>query len=185
MFSIIEGAVHLLEPFPTFFAKANAVVLGNNKSMFSLFNATGSTVKLKVREFYIINAQTTAVTGVITQFDITRFTTLHTAGTNITPVSADTSDTLSASITCKTGATVTGEETTPFMTWRFSSDEWGTGGSDVESMSQTAATSQPLYCKSDVMRKTITLNALEGLTIKCVTNTTNGSFDILVIFTQE
>ncbi len=73
---------------PTFYLSSQAVAIGNNKSMLSLLNAAGSGVKIKIREIYVVNAQNTAATGIISAFSTLRITG-HSVGTSLTPVSYD------------------------------------------------------------------------------------------------
>lgn len=167
----------------TFVAYGLGLAIGNNKSMMSIVNASGSTVKIRIREIRIINIQNTAVTGVVADYRLLRCTS-HSSGTNITPLAHDTADTLSGSVTVKTNATITGEAANPLRRWQFSTDEWGVGASDVESNSHDTQMNRSLFDTAP-KTKTITLNANEGITIKQVTNSTVGSFDILVVFTQE
>jgi hypothetical protein len=167
----------------TFTVYGLGIAIGNNKSMVSIVNASGSTVKIRIREVRIINVQNTAVTGVIADYRLLRCTS-HSSGTAITPLAHDTSNTaLSGSVTAKTGATITGEATAPLRRWQFSTDEWGVGASDVESSSHDVQMNRSLF-ETAPKTETITLNANEGITIKQVTNSTVGTFDILVVFTQ-
>lgn len=171
--------------FATFTALATGIALGNNKSMFSIENTTGSAVKCRIHEIYMINVQTSGVTGVVTTFQLRRATS-HAAGTPITAIETmETTDTLDSSITARTNATITGESAT--LLWRalWSSDDWGTGGADVESNAHDFQTMFPIYSRKTQGLKPIILNANETLTIKCATNTTAGTFDLLVVFTQE
>ena len=168
---------------PTFGVLLRDIATANNKSMFSLVNASGSSVKIKLREFRLINTQNTPVTGVIVDIDMFRCTN-HSAGTAYTPFAYDTTDTLSSSVTARTGGTITGEGTQVIRHWDMSTDEWGVGAQDVESNDHMIQMVIPSYT---VLPKTkpLTLNANEGFTLKCVTNTTTGNFDILCVFTQE
>jgi hypothetical protein len=169
----------------TFTALATSTSPGNNKSMWSIQNANGSSVTLKIHEIHLINVQTTSVTGVVVNFELRRATS-HASGTAITSIEAmDTNDSLNANITVRTNATITGESTK--LLWRclWSSDEWGVGSTDVESYDHVFQTMFPIYSRKTNDTKPITLNANECLTIKCATNTTVGSFDIMVVFTQE
>lgn len=156
--------------------------IGNNKSMLSIVNASGSAVIVKIREIKIINTQVTSVTGVISIFDIKRITG-HSAGTTVTPCAYDTSDSLSGSITVRTGSTVAGETVT-LKRYKWSSDEWGSGPSDVESDDHSLQSLIPIYRVMPYC-KPITLRAEEGISIKHTTNSTAGSFTIEVVFTEE
>jgi hypothetical protein len=169
--------------YATFTVLTQAVATANNKSMISLLNASGSTVKLKLRDFRVINTQNTAVTGVVVDLNLYRCTG-HSAGTSLTPLAFDTTDTLNSSITARTGATIAGEVTSALLHLDLSSDEWGPGAQDVETNDHTQQSLHSFYYTRQ-KTKPITLNAGEGLTLKCITNTTTGSYDIQVIFTQE
>jgi hypothetical protein len=169
----------------TFTALATATAPANNKSMFSLQNTTGSAVKVKIHEIYLVNVQTAAATGVVITFEMRRATS-HTSGTAITAIETmDSTDSLSASVTVRSNATITGESAT--LLWKnvWSSDDWSTGTNDVESADHDFQTMFPIYSRKTTDSKPITLNANESLTIKCATNTTVGTFDLMVVFTQE
>lgn len=167
----------------TFSVYATDIVIGNNKSMLSLVNTSGSTVKCKIREIRIINTQITGITGVIADFRLLRIVG-HSAGTLLTVAPYDTVDSLNVSITARTGSTVTSEGTAILRRWQASTDEWGPGAADVESAAHDTQLHIPLYTKQ-LGTKPITLNPNEGITIKQITNSTAGQFDLLVLFTQE
>jgi predicted secreted protein len=168
---------------PTFTVHLTSIATANGKSMASLVNAIGSSVKLKLRELRIINTQNTPVTGVVINLNLRRCTD-HSGGTSFTPLAYDTTDSLSGSITARTGATITAESASSLRRWTFSTDEWNSGAQDVESMDHIIQVTFPAYYPVPKTRP-LTLNANEGFTLKCETNTTTGIFDILCIFTQE
>ncbi len=168
----------------TFVSFSSATSPGNNKSMYSMVNAGGSSVVAKIREIRIINSQTSAVTGKIVTFTAQRITG-HSAGTLITDLSYDTLDSVNSSVTSRTDSTVSGESSGILKRWIVSADEWGTGSQDVESFQHGLQTySNPSFYQL-IKTKPITLRAGEGFTIKCITNTTAGTFDIFVVWTQE
>lgn len=171
------------QEFPTFVVFGNDIATGNNKSMLSLVNTTGSTVKLKVREIRVVNSQNSAVTGVVADFFLFRCVT-HSGGTSLTPETHDTADSLSASITARTNATIGTESTGILKHWEWSTDEWAQGAEDVESSDHGLQSLIPAFYPVP-KTKPVTLNANEGLTLKCTTNTTTGIFDIMITFTQE
>lgn len=160
-----------------------ATATANNKSMISMVNTTGSSVVFKLRAIRVINTNNTAVTGVIVDLNGYRCTS-HSGGTALTPIALDTVDTLNSSITVRTGATITGEGTTPILHLDLSSDEWGPGASDVEAFDHTLQSLHYFYEHKPPM-KPLTLRSNEGFTLKCITNTTTGSYDIQIFFTQE
>lgn len=167
----------------TFSMLGVSIVPGNNKHMLSLMNNSGSTVTLKLKQIFIINARTTAVTGVAVDFRLFRITSL-TAGTAVNTRTFDTVDVINASVVSSTNGTVGGLDTIPLMRRVWSSDEWGPGTLDVEANDHAHQSMQAQY-NEGLHQKPITLRAGQGITLQCVTNTTAGSFDIQFIFTQE
>lgn len=170
--------------FATFTTAGTGIAVGNNKSMISIFNAD-ATLLAKVHEIYVVNVQTSAVTGVTGVFELRRITG-HSGGTLLTPVSMDTTDTLDTDITVRTGSTVSGESAN--LMWRslFSTDDWGPGTLDTESNDHIFQTMHPIFArKTDSGSKSLVLRQNEGLTIKFATNSTAGTFDIFLVFTQE
>jgi hypothetical protein len=183
LIGVISGAAEEA----TFTVTALAVVLGNNKSLVSVYNPTGSAVLLKLREYYVRNAQTTAVTGVAAQLEIHRFTTgtTPTGGTALTSAQHDTDDTLGAGIDIRTGGTIAGEVAQALDVMRISSDEWGPGTLDQEGAQQTISNYLPARVKRDAQQKAIcVMRAGQGVHLKCATNTTAGSFDLIFVFSQ-
>jgi hypothetical protein len=169
----------------TFVAAALATATANLKSMVSLANATGSAVTVQIRQIWLVNVQTTAVTGVACQFNLRRFTS-HAAGTAITPQPFDTTDAVNVAVTARTGATITGESAASLWSLRWSTDEWGPGALDVESYQNGVQAASPYWAQRYAdSTKPIVLRADEGVTLKCETNTTTGLFNVFVVFTQE
>lgn len=171
----------------TFTAVALNATIGNNKSMLSLYNPVGSSKVLKLREYYLRNSKTTAVTGVVGNFQLLRWahTTAPTGGTVVTPSSHDTADTLGVGIDARTGGTLGGtEETQPLDIMRVSTDEWGVGRLDQEGSQQTVANYLPARAKRDAILKAFTARPGQGLHLKHVVNSTAGAFDVLFVFTQ-
>lgn len=171
----------------TYTAIAKAISPGNGKSLLALFNPAASGYVLKLREIYIRNAATTAVTGVAAElgtYAIRSGSPGVTAGTNVTPLAHDSDDALPSGLVCKTGGTVAGETTPELDVMRVSTDEWGPGSADVESAQQSVANYLPARVKRDAIQKPFTIRAGQGIHLKCVTNTTAGLLDIIFIFTR-
>lgn len=169
--------------YPTFVAYADSIAIAQNKSMLSVVNAGGSSVLMRLRELYIINVQTTAVTGVVAQFRLYRISG-HSAGTSLTPLASDTNDSLDSSITARTGSTVSGEAASFLRRHYWSSDEWGVGAADVESNQHDRQSALNIvYAYKQV--KPLTFRAGEGFTVKQITNSSVGTFDVIAVFTQE
>jgi len=168
----------------TFTTAGTSIDVANNKSMISVFNAD-ATLLTKIHEIYVVNARIASATGVVGAFELRRITS-HSGGTLLTPVSMDTADTLDADITVRSGATVGGEAAT--MMWRslFSTDEWGPGTIDTESNDHIFQTMFPIFSrKTNSGTKPLVLRQNEGLTVKFATNSTAGTFDLFLVFSQE
>jgi hypothetical protein len=164
----------------TFSVVAELITVGNNKSMIAIQN-TGTSI-LKLREVWIINDRTTAVTGVAGEFRLHRITSF-TGGTAITPVSFDTNDSLPAGITVATNSTVSGESSL-LRTGKWSTDEWGTGTTDVESTDHAFQQVEPFW-RQIPSGKPITLRQNQGAHIRFATNSTAGEFNLRFVFTTE
>lgn len=169
---------------PTFVSYVADVAIGNNKSMISILNASGSGVKIKIRDVKIINNKTTGLVGIASDFRFFRFTG-HTGGTLITPQTLDTTDTLNVNVSSRTGSTISGESPNPLFRYLWSSDEWGPGTLDTESYDHALQTVFSNYGQNSNKVKPIVLNPGEGLHIKHVVNSTIGNFDFIIFFTQE
>lgn len=169
--------------YATFVVFGNDIATGNNKSMVSIVNTTGSTVKVKIREIRIINSQNSAVTGLVADFYLYKCVT-HSVGTLLTPTAHDSTDILNASVTARTGATIGTEGTGILKHWEWSTDEWAQGTLDSEALDHALQSLLPAFYPVP-KTKPVTLNANEGLTLKCTTNTATGLFDIMITFTQE
>jgi hypothetical protein len=176
------GLVVRQVPFelPTFSVVAENITVGNNKSMIAIQN-TGTSV-LTLREIWIINDQTTAVTGVAGEFRVHRIASF-TGGTALTPATFDTTDSLPAGITVATGATIA-TETTLLRTGKWSTDEWGTGTLDVEANDHAAQNNGPFW-KQTPSGKGLVIRQNQGVHVRFATNSTAGAFNLRFIFTTE
>lgn len=168
--------------YPSFTAVAEAVVLANQKSLLSLANTHASKL-VRIWRVYLMNAQTAAVTGVVAQFQLRRFAT-HSAGTVVTPVLLDTSETLDAAITARSNGTLVSLAASALVSRRWSTDEWGPGTLDVEAAQIVQQNTMPFWEPMGALRP-ITLRQNEGLSVHCNTNTTAGSCDVEIHFTVE
>ena len=166
----------------TFVVQALGAAIGNGKSMLSLLNADGSGVVLRLQRLFVINTQNAGVTGINADFRLFRATG-HSAGTALTPQAHDTNDTLSGSITARTGGTIAGESASYLYRWLWGTDEWSTGPSDADSADHAAQSLNPIYQAAPGERP-ITLRPGEGLTLKQTVNSVAGTFDIIAIFTE-
>ncbi len=99
----------------------------NNKSMLGVFNGAGSGRIVRVKRVWVLNNQTTGVTGVLTTWRVQR-TTTQSGGTAQTPVKHDTSsETAPAQVLFATGPTVTLDTAGIFRQFAWSNDEPATG----------------------------------------------------------
>lgn len=164
----------------TFVAQAQDVAIGNNKSMLSIVN-TGTSV-VRIQEIRIVNSRTSPVAGTESIFWFVRITG-HSGGTSVVPLPYDTNDSLASGITMATNATVSGEASSPLFRKLWSSDDWGAGRLDQEGLDHALQELFPQYVYRP-KQKPITLRTNQGLSIKHVINSSNGTFDIQIVFTQ-
>ena len=166
----------------TYTAIQTAVACGNGKSMMAIANTHASRL-VKVYRIWIY-PNNTAVTGVLVDFQIRRFTTM-TGGTGVTPVAHDTSNTAFdlTNITVAHGATITSPSVIAGHMF-LSSEEPVVSG----------AVSQNLLCMypfaevwnvgiGDSNVEPITLRQNQGCDVLCNTNTTAGNWDMIFEFT--
>lgn len=175
----------------TFSLHANNVAIGNGKSMVSLFNAGGSSVVLRIVSIKIINVQNTGVTGIVANFGLRKIST-HSGGTQLTTTGAaaglifpyDSTNSLDGSVTVRTGATVTESIAFSIEDWTWSSDEWGAGPADTESFDHALQQLIAVWV-AQANSQPLTLRAGEGFHILQTINSTAGTFDFIITFTQE
>lgn len=167
----------------TFVVRIFDETIGSNKTMISLMNAVGSGVTVKIKSIKIINSRNTAVTGVVGDFRLFRITD-HSAGTLLTPLSHDTNDVLNANVTARTPASISGVAATAMYRWEWSTDEWSFNALDVEANDHVGQTLMYAY-KQEPSTKPITLRAGQGIALNQIVNSTAGTFDVEIIFTQE
>jgi hypothetical protein len=162
-------------------ASPAGTVIANGKSMLAIANTHASRL-VKIWRVWIY-PNTTAVTGVMINFALRRFTTLS-AGSTVTPIahnSANTSFDLT-NVTVVTGATITSP--TVFFDYSVSSEEVIVSGATNNSL--LAFFPFALAWDTgvgDSRVDPITLRQNEGFDIQCVTNSSAGNFDCIVEFT--
>ena len=107
----------------TYTAAAIGVAFASNKSMLAVFNAHASR-KVKVYRIWMLNNQTSAVTGVIAANVIRKISSLS-SGTGVTPVAHDSSNASVdlTSVTCATGGTAGDTADAIMRQWIWSGDE--------------------------------------------------------------
>jgi hypothetical protein len=168
---------------PTFIVNATGIQIGNQKSMISIHNASSNKV-IKIREIYMCNVQTTSTTGIVGIFEMRRIGG-HSGGTQInTFETMDTTDLLEPGVTFRTGATVSNESTSLIRRALWSTDEWGAGTLDQEGNEHGFQNMFAIYARRDMSLKPLVLRSGQGMHIEHVVNSVNGSFDLIIIFTQ-
>lgn len=166
----------------TYTAYFPSIACANGKSMAAIANTHASRLVKVYRAWIYPN--TSAVTGVLVDFIIRRFTTLS-GGTSITPVAHDTGNTSFdlTSIAAVHNSTITSPSAIAGNIF-FSSEE----------PVVTGAVSQNLLCLypfaevwnagvGDSNVDPIVLRQNQGFDILCNTNTTAGNWDIIIEFT--
>lgn len=171
---VFQGAL------PTYYALADAVAFAANKHMISLHNAAGSGKLVVIKKLYLINLQLSAVTGVAVRQDFKRFSAVHTGGTAVVPVAADSANpALPAGVTCKTGATLT--DVTLLFPLTFANDEVGATQAFPSVQLQAGINWLPEGAEVQEVR----LREGEGVTVKNITSTVIGSFAYMFVFTID
>lgn len=105
----------------TYTIAATGVSFAANKSMIGIFNGSGSGLILRIYRIWMLNNQTVAVTGVMTNIEIRR-TSAGSGGNAITPTKHDsTNSTLPAQVITASAMTVTDTDLLRRIIW--STDE--------------------------------------------------------------
>lgn len=167
----------------SYIANGLAVTFAANKSMMTLFNGSGSGVVLRLYRIWITNAQTSNVTGVITDLYLYKVTA-SSSGSTITPVKYDTS---SPALPGQVGIRTNGTDTLGSEYYRkifFSTDEYAVGDTTIDGVETFHAIMNVWDCGyGDSRLEPITLREGEGITVRNITATT-GSADFGFEFTS-
>lgn len=169
----------------TFTAAFLGVTFGNNKSMAGVFNGSGSGVILRVKRVWILNNQTSAVTGVLTTFSMRR-STAQSSGTSVTPVKHDTSSSnLPAQVLVAHGATVTSATADTLRNWVWSNDEPAASAGTSDEFECLV----PLNCVWDAATgdadiEPLVLREGYGVDIRHSGSSTVGVCDVFIEFTS-
>lgn len=169
----------------TWHSSAQGIAYAANKHMLDVFNASASTRFIRVYRAWLFNNGTTGVTGVLNQARI-NIITAASAGTAVTPVAHDTSNSaLNANTTSGHNRTITvgsilrqiihspDEPVVTTLDWDAIgtlipfAEWWNSGYAD--------ANIQPITCRSGENR---------GLSIQSITQTV-GSADVEMEFTDS
>lgn len=167
----------------SFLISIQNIAIGNSKSMVSVLNGGSSTKRLRVHSIWLTNVQNSNVTGIAAQFTISRITG-HSAGTLVTAnvIPLDTADVLNANVSIRTGGTISGRGTS-FWKSTWSSDEWAPGSLDQEGFDHGLQAMFPILRFPNKI-KPLTLRPGEGFDILQNVNSTVGTFDITILFSE-
>ncbi len=167
----------------TYTVAAIGATFGNNKSMLGVFNGSGSGRIIRVYRVWVLNNQTTAVTGVLTTWTL-RKSSAQSAGTSITPTKHDTSsENAPAQCLFATGGTVTLTGDVEFRRWVWSNDEPAASAGTSDEFE----TLIPLNCvwdsTGDANIEPITLREGQGISVHHSGSSAVGVCDVFVEYT--
>ena len=170
----------------TFTAYFSGIAFAATKNMGAILNTSASEV-LKVYRVGLVNAQTSGVTGVITELNvrIVQTSATLTSSTTITPISHDTTNTAPASATYGSAGTVGGTPATVRRTI-WSNDEPATGtltNDEMECFIPFNIVWDAGYGDSNVQPMTLRQNQM--FYVWNVTSTAVGTLDTWMEFTKE
>ena len=170
---------------PTYTVLAQAVVPALGKSMWAVWNGPLSQTILRVQEVWIRNVTGAAVTGVLDQLQVLRFSAFPTLpGTALDALAHDERDALPAAVRFATGAAIDPlSEVGPLCASTISSDEIQAGTLDGDYMDHVIDGHFPRYVASS-RTKPITIRPGSGLHVKHTSAGTVGAFDVRVILTE-
>ena len=166
-----------------------AVVVGatfaSNKSMLTVFNGSGSGRIIRVKRVWLLNNQTSGVTGVLTTFELRRISA-SSGGTAVTPVKHDSnSENMPAQVACATGPTDTLTGDAAYTRWMWSNDEPA-----VSAMTNDETECVPvLACVFDAATgdadiEPIVLREGQGLCVRHTGSSAVGVADAIIEFTM-
>jgi hypothetical protein len=167
----------------TYTAAAIGVAFASNKSLLGIFNAH-ATRKVKIYRVWVLNNQTSAVTGVLTSMSLRKLSNL-TSGSAVTPVQHDTANATVdlTSITCVTGGTATQTADNPMRVFVWSGDEPAVSSATSDEFECIV----PLMCvwdsTGDSNIEPIVLNTNEGVHVVQPGANAVGLLDVFIEFT--
>lgn len=167
----------------TYTASAIGATFASNKSMIGIFNGSGSGRIVRVYRVWVLNNQTSAVTGVLTTWTLRR-SSAQTGGTAITAVKHDSnSESMPAQVAIATGGTVTLTGDNAFRAWVWSNDEPAVSSGTSDEFE----TLIPLNCvwdsTGDSNIEPIVLREGQGLSVHHSGSSAVGIADIFVEYT--
>lgn len=168
----------------TYTVSVVGATFASGKSMLGLLNGSGSSRIVRVKRIWVLNNQTSGVTGVLTTWELRR-SSAQSGGTSQTPVKHDSnSESIPAQVLSATGATVTDTSDAALRRWMWSNDEPAAASLTNDETECIV----PLNCvwdstgDSDI--EPIVLREGEGVSVKHTGSTTVGVCDIFIEFTM-
>lgn len=169
----------------TYTASALGVAFASNKSLLGLFNAH-ATRKVRIYRVWMLNNQTTGVTGVLTSCALRKISALS-GGTANTPVAHNTGNTSVdlTSVSCISGGTFTNTADNQLRVWMWSGDEPAVSSATSDELQCIV----PLMCiwdsTGDSNIEPITLNQNEGVHVLQPGSNAVGVSDVFIEFTVD
>jgi hypothetical protein len=164
---------------PTFYAVFDRIQPSANKYMAVLWNGTVSR-KLVIQRVWVYNWQNSSVTGVLLEQQMIRISA-RTAGTAVTPLAGDPSDTLTSGIVAETAATAVTDAGLYKRIFCASEEEVLSSGQAMPGTTENAGLQ---YSRLSGTRGLVVRQS-QGFAIKNLTNNTNGSVSYVIEFTDE
>lgn len=182
MLSSSTGQILGTEPYYSFVIPSQVHVAAANSLHWDLFNAHASAI-VRVLSIRQIPNVTTAVTGVVFDWQLMRTTAVGTGGSALTAWLADTvaDAALAATITCRSKPTGGATASTILSNYSISSEETNAAAIDLASKGGLELVPAPLIING----KGIVLNPSQGLRCVQVTNSNAGNTGWLIGFTVE
>lgn len=170
---------HIVGTRPTWCMQSGFIALAANKLFFDLFNATGSGKILQVLAIALQKDMSTQ-TGVAIQFDLHKTTSVGTGGTGITPVKLDSGNAaLSGSVTARFAASGGAALGDKLISRFYHSEETNTAAQTQEAFPFWP----PVILPGLHFHQPIMIRENEGLTLKQITSSTAGTYNVWVLFT--
>jgi hypothetical protein len=157
---------------------------GNGKCMFGVFNGSGSGRIVRVKRVWVLNNQTSGVTGVLTTWELRR-TSAQSGGTAQTAVKHDSnSEAIPAQILFATGPTATDTSDAALRRWMWSNDEPAAAALTNDETECIIPLSCVWDSTGDSDIEPLVLREGQGLNVKHSGSSTVGVCDIFVEFTM-
>jgi hypothetical protein len=156
----------------------------SGKSMLGLFNGSGSSRILRVKRIWVLNNQTSGVTGVLTTFELRKISS-QSGGTSQTPVKHDTnSENIPAQVLSATGPTVSDTSDAVLRRFMWSNDEPAVSTLTNDETECIVPLSCVWDSTGDSDIEPIVLREGQGISVKHSGSSAVGVCDIFIEFTM-